>query len=74
MTAKTFAGSAMETAQIIATIPLLMSALIGVAPILLLCTVCRCCRGTCATLIEFISEQITRRRATTDRYRLLSDR
>ena len=60
MTTKTFANNTMEIAQAIATIPLLTAALIGAIPILLLCTACRCCKGTCNALIEYINHQMTR--------------
>ncbi len=55
MTTKTFANNTMEIAQTIVTIPLLTAALIGAIPILLLCTACRCCKGTCNALIEYIN-------------------
>ena len=52
MTAQTEKHTAIEIVQAIALAPILLAALIGFAPLLIPCIVCRCCKGIFTTLRE----------------------
>ena len=52
MIVQTEKHTAIEIVQAIALAPILLASLIGFAPLLIPCIVCRCCKGIFTTLRE----------------------
>ncbi|MBK7422788.1 MAG: hypothetical protein IPJ48_06640 [Propionivibrio sp.] len=51
MTTLTLRNNVVQTAQMIALAPILLAALIGIAPLLIPCIACRCCKELVAWIL-----------------------